>query len=160
MKKKILLIIVCFALGTALAPKADADLNGFLGNLNVRARADLPGFNARMSAQFGIPVPHVQGVIDIMPTPADAFMCFQIGRMTGESPRAVAEIFNHNRHKGWGALAKELGIKPGSAEFHALKRGDFALTGRPHGNTARGHGKSQQSSGAKGKSPGKGKKKK
>lgn len=160
MKKKILLIIVCFALGTALAPRANADLDGFLGDINVRARADLPGFKAKASAQFGIPVPHVQAVIDIVPTPADAFMCFQIGLMTGKSPRAVGEIFNHNRQKGWGAMAKELGIKPGSAEFHALKRGDFALTGRPHGKTARSHGKSRQEYNNKGKSHGKGKKKK
>jgi len=160
MKKKILHTIVCFALGLALAPMANADLDGFFGNLNVRARADLPGFKAKVSAQFGIPVPHVQGVIDIMPTPADAFMCFQIGQMTGESPRAVAEVFNHNRNKGWGALAKELGIKPGSPEFHALKRGDFALTGRPHGNTAQDHGNSRQGYSAKGKSHSKGKKKK
>lgn len=160
MKKKILLIIVCFALGAALAHRADADLNGFLGNLNVRARADLPGFKANVSAQFGIPVPHVQGVIDIMPAPADAFMCFQIGRMTGKSPQAVAEIFNHNRQKGWGAMAHELGIKPGSAEFHALKRGDFALSDRPHSNTAHGHENSRQGHSAKSKSHGKGKKNK
>jgi hypothetical protein len=78
-------------------------------------------------------------------------MCFQIGLMTGRSPRAVAEIFNHNRQKGWGAMAKELGIKPGSAEFHALKRGDFALTGRPYGKTDRSHGKSGQKYNSKGK---------
>ncbi|MEJ2156506.1 MAG: hypothetical protein P8X96_14295 [Desulfobacteraceae bacterium] len=160
MKKKMLLILISFALGTILAPRANADLNGFLGNLNVQARADLPGFKAKMSAQFGIPVPHVEGVIDIMPSPADAFMCFQIGWMTGRSPRDVADVFNHNRGKGWGVTAKALGIKPGSAEFHALKRGDFALTGRPHGNMARDHGKSRNRSGAKGKSHGKGKKKK
>lgn len=160
MKKKILLIIVCFALGTALAPKANADLDGFLGGLNVQARADLPGFKAKASAQFGIPVPHVQGIIDIVPTPADAFMCFQIGLMIGKPPHVVAEIFNHNRRKGWGAMAKELGIKPGSAEFHALKRGDFALTGRPYKKTARSHGKSRQGNNKKGASHGKGRKKK
>ncbi len=151
MKKKILLIIVCLALGTALVPGANADLNGFLGNLNVRASADMPGFKAQMSAQFGIPVPHVQGVIDIMPTPADAFMCFQIGLMTGKSPRTVAGIFNHNRHKGWGAMAKELGIKPGSAEFHALKRGDFEFSGKSQGQQARKQGKSQKGKNKKGK---------
>lgn len=159
MKLKILIIIACFALGTALAPNANADLDGFLGHLNVRARADLPGFRAKVSAQFGIPVPQVQGVIDIMPTPGDAFMCFQIGEMTGRSPRAVADVFNRQRGKGWGAMAHELGIKPGSAEFHALKRGDFALTGRSHGSSAQGHGKSRHGHSAKGKSHGKGKKK-
>lgn len=161
MKKTILLIIICFTLGTALAPQAHADLDGFLGNLNVRARADLPGFKAKVSAQFGIPVPQAQGVIDMVATPADAFMCFQIGRMTGKAPRSVAEIYNHNRRKGgWGAMAHELGIKPGTAEFHALKRGDFALTGRPEGKSARHPGKGRMSNGHKDKSHGKGKKQK
>src|SRR5262249_4823005 len=27
--------------------------------------------------------------------------------------------------KGWGVTAKELGIKPASSEFHALKKGEF-----------------------------------
>ncbi len=160
MNKKILIIVVCFALGTVLAPRANADLDGFLGRLNVQARADLPGFKAKASTQFGIPVPHVQGILDIVPTPADAFMCFQIGLMIGRPPQAVAEIFNRNRHKGWGAMARELGMKPGSAEFHALKRGDFALTGRPHGKTDGSYGKIRQGHTNKGSSHGKGKKKK
>jgi hypothetical protein len=28
-------------------------------------------------------------------------------------------------------MAKELGIKPGSKDFHALKRGDLYFTGQP-----------------------------
>lgn len=160
MKKIILLIIVCFTFGAALAPCATADLDGFLGNLNVRAGANLPGFKAKVSAQFGIPIPHVQGIIDIVPTPADAFMCFQISLMIGQPPQAVADIFNRHRKKGWGAMAKELGIKPGSAEFHALKRGNFALTGRPQSKNARSQGKNRQESKSKGASRAKGKKKK
>ena len=160
MKNTILLVFACFALGIALAPPANADLDGFLGNLNVRARADLPGFKAKVSAQFGIPLPQVEGVIDIVATPADAFMCFQVGRMTDKPPQAVADIYNHNRGKGWGAMAKELGIKPGSAEFHALKQGDFALTGRPQGKRHESQGKGRKDKGNRGKSHGKGKKQK
>jgi hypothetical protein len=43
-------------------------------------------------------------------------------------------------------IAKEPGIKPGSPEFHALKRGDFTFTGEPSGansNTGKGKGKAK-----------------
>jgi len=33
------------------------------------------------------------------------------------------ERYRADKGKGWGVLAKSLGIKPGSKEFHALKRG-------------------------------------
>ena len=32
--------------------------------------------------------------------------------------------YKSDKGKGWGVLAKSLGIKPGSQEFHALKSGD------------------------------------
>jgi hypothetical protein len=43
--------------------------------------------------------------------------------------------------KGGGVIAKQLGIRPGSPEFHALKRGDFALTGEPAQGKGKGHNK-------------------
>jgi hypothetical protein len=35
----------------------------------------------------------------------------------------VIEQYRSSKGKGWGVLAKSLGIKPGSKEFHALKNG-------------------------------------
>jgi hypothetical protein len=49
-------------------------------------------------------------------------------------------VYKQSKGKGWGVIAKELGIKPGSPEFHALKRGDFAFTGEPGGG-GESHGK-------------------
>jgi len=34
-------------------------------------------------------------------------------------------IYQIHQGKGWGAIPKSLGIKPGSKEFHALKKGDL-----------------------------------
>jgi hypothetical protein len=47
-------------------------------------------------------------------------------------------------------ITKGVSIKPGSPEFHALKRGDFTFTGEPSGASPAG-GK------GKGKAKGKGK---
>ncbi|HEX9934232.1 MAG TPA: hypothetical protein VGB38_03460, partial [bacterium] len=34
----------------------------------------------------------------------------------------VMDEYKSGKGKGWGVIAKSLGIKPGSDEFHALKR--------------------------------------
>ncbi len=124
---------------------AFAGLDDFLTNLNIQARTDLSGFSARVSAQFGIPEMQVRTVIGTVKEPADAFMVFQLGQMTRKAPETVVQVYQSNRGKGWGVIAKKLGIKPGSSEFHALKRGDFVLSGAPGGGLqeerGRGRGK-------------------
>lgn len=117
-----------------------ADLDGLLSGLNNQARADLNDYTIRLSVQFGAPLPQVQSLVRTAASPGDAFMCLQLARMTGLSADRVWQTYRVNRGKGWGVVAKELGIKPGSAEFHALKRGDFALTGAPGGGAANGRG--------------------
>lgn len=136
---------------------ASADLDGFLHSLNVEARADLPGFSARLSAQFGVPLAEVQVVIDSVAVPADAFMCFQLGRMTRTPVRTVLRTYDAEKGRGWGVIAKSLGIKPGSAEFHALKRGDFVLEGGPEGKPSKGKNKQKDKDKGKGKDKGRNK---
>ena len=142
------LIIVCLALSILFPVAAFASLDDFLSSVNVQARVDLPGFSAKVSTQFGVPVTQVQAVLQTVHEPADAFMIFQLGQFAKAPSDRVIEVYKPNKKKGWGAIAKELGIKPGSAEFHALKSGDLHFTGAPAG--------SNDSSG-KGKGKGKGK---
>jgi hypothetical protein len=53
-------------------------------------------------------------------------MILRLGEMSNRPSEYVIEKYKSGKGKGWGALAKSLGIKPGSIEFHALKRGqDF-----------------------------------
>lgn len=122
-----ILLLLCFVPATLFA----ASLDDFLENINIQARADMNGFSARVSAQFNVPVPTVQAVIQKVSDPADAFMVFQLGQMSGKQPDKVMSVYAPNKKKGWGAIAKELGIKPGSAEFKALKNGDLSFTGAP-----------------------------
>ena len=148
MKKIVLASLALFLLiGTAIA---GGGLDGFLSNLNVQARADMNGFSARISAQFGVPVAQVTAVIGTVKEPADAFMCFQLGQWTQKPSGQIVEVYKANKGKGWGVIAKRMGIKPGSAEFHALKRGDLSLSGQPTVQESEGHGK------GKGKGKGKG----
>ncbi len=128
---------------------AGGGLDAFLGDLNVQARADMNGFAVRLSAQFGIPEVQVRTVIKTVAQPADAFMCLQLGQWAQRPPEQVVQVYKANRGKGWGVIAKSLGIKPGSPEFHALKRGDLVFSGQP-GGAGEGPGK------GKGKGKGKG----
>jgi len=125
-------IVVCFA------SVAYANLDSFLKSVNIQAQTDLKNFSAKLSAQFGIPGARVDAIIQSVSAPADAFMVLQIGQMANKPPETVLQTYKRGKGKGWGELAKELGIKPGSPEFHALKRGDLYFTGQPGGG---GHGK-------------------
>jgi hypothetical protein len=148
--KKIMVVFVLFILAASPAFAAGG-IDAFLNNLNVQARADLGGFSAKVSAQFGVPLPRVQAAIKIAEHPADAFMIFQLGQMSHKPYEEVVKVYQKQKGQGWGVMAKSLGIKPGSREFHALKNGDMAFTGAPGG---KGGGPDKDN----GKGKGKGKK--
>ena len=140
--KRIVVAAAFMFLVTGLPGVARADLDGFLQKLNVQAKTDIGKYTVQLSAQFGVPQAQVTAIIRKTESPADAFMCLQLGQMSKKDPETVVRTYQDNKGKGWGVIAKELGIKPGSPEFHALKRGDLALTGQPgNGGSERGHGK-------------------
>ena len=140
--KRIIVATAFVFIVSALPGVARADLNVFLQNLNVQAKADMGKYSVQLSTQFGVPQAQVTAIIRKTDSPADAFMCLQLGQMAQKDPQTVLRTYQGNKGKGWGAIAKAMGIKPGSPEFHALKRGDFSLTGEPGGGGAgHGHGK-------------------
>ncbi len=125
-------------------PLTAGDLDTFLKNLNVQARLDQNGFAAKVAAQFQVGPAQVQAVLSTVKEPADAFMVFQLGHLAELPHDRVLSVYKaHHGKGGWGAMAKELGIKPGSPAFHALKRGDFRLEGEGHPGKShgKGHGK-------------------
>lgn len=154
MKRTMITMSLAVAL-LGVSPVALADLSDFLRSVNNQALHDIKNFNDKLSRQFGIPVPDVEAIVRSVPDPADAFMIFQLGQMAHVEPAVVLDKYKRNKGKGWGRLAQDLGIKPGSPEFHALKRGDLAFTGERsggsfergdatgpgQGNPGHGHGK-------------------
>ena len=135
-----ILLVLVLAL-VSVPGLAAASLDSFLSNVNVQARADLPGFHATVSAQFGVPIPRVEAVLGMVATPADAFMVFQVGQMAHRPPETVVHTYQAHQGKGWGVIAKNLGIKPGSREFHALKNGNLVYGGGPSEGGGKGKGK-------------------
>ncbi|NEX63058.1 hypothetical protein G3574_18395 [Noviherbaspirillum sp. 17J57-3] len=118
-----LALLLAFS-GPALARDG---LEAFIEDVNVRAQVDLPGFYATVGAQFGVPASEVQVIQRSVSEPGVAFMIFQLSQMSGKPVDRVLRVYEHGTGvgKGWGMIAKELGIKPGSSDFHALKRGDL-----------------------------------
>ena len=71
--------------------------------------------------------------------PADVYMIGELSQVSGKSFGDVATVFDANRGQGWGAVARSLGIKPGSAQFHQLKNGTTGFVERGKGRKAK-HG--------------------
>ena len=92
-------------------------------DLNMKADADPSGFRAQLSARFKIGDAQVRVVLGNVDKPSDAYMVFRLGEMSSMSTDYILSKYRAEKSKGWGALARSLGIKPGSREFHALKQG-------------------------------------
>ena len=109
---------------TVEANTGDVELNATLGNLNLEARGNLPEFIANLSVTYKVSQETVENLLvkEAM-TPADAYMTVGLANITEKPIETVVETYKANRGKGWGVIAKQLGIKPGSKEFHALKNG-------------------------------------
>lgn len=129
-------------------------LDNFIGSLNVQARSDMSDFSLRLSSQFGIPQAQVYAVINSVREPADAFIVLQLGQWAQLPPERVLRTYESQRKQGWGAMAKSLGIKPGSARFHALKQGNLTFSGKPQHGHYDDHGKSKGKDKNKGKGKG------
>ena len=142
--KMLFVISIAFLFFSSTAEAGDFD---WIKDFNVKAEADPSGFKARLAARFKIGDAEVKAVISNVEKPADAYMVLRLGEMSNQPTESVLEEYKSGKSRGWGALAKSLGIKPGSKEFHALKHGHDLYDEQPHGKR-------------KGKSSGKGKGKK
>ncbi|MBE0602055.1 MAG: hypothetical protein IH611_00310 [Deltaproteobacteria bacterium] len=76
-------------------------------------------------------------------------MVFRTGQVSGRPHEVVLDEYRANQGKGWGVMAKNLGIKPGSAEFHSLKKG-----WDDGGGSGKGKGKGKKKDKGKGKGKG------
>jgi hypothetical protein len=125
LQKMLFTVLVVLLLFSAPAIVAAADFD-WIKDLNIRAEADQSGFRARLAARFTIGDVQINAVLNNVEKPADAYMVLRLGEMSAKPTDYVIGKYKAGKGKGWGALAKSLGIKPGSKEFHALKRGsDF-----------------------------------
>jgi hypothetical protein len=102
----------------------DRGLDGTLKQIEAQAQSDQDGFFAHISTRFGVPEADIRQARETHRLgPADVFMAAALARVTQRPMLAIAERYAKNRGRGWGVVAKEMGIKPGSPAFHELKKG-------------------------------------
>ena len=119
---KILLgVLVVLFIVTSVSVAGDFD---WIKDFNIKAEADSSGFKARLSTRFKIGNTEINAVLSKADNSADAYIVLRLGEMSGKPTEDVITKYKSGKSKGWGSLAKSLGIKPGSEEFHALKNGD------------------------------------
>ena len=117
-------------------PSFATGLDSFLGEINASAQADLGNFRTDLSVTFGVSSGEVDGLFKIFDSPADVYITLRIGEVADVKIDRVVDQYRTDKGQGWGVIAKNLGIKPGSAEFHAIKQGRL-ITHKQGGNSAK-----------------------
>jgi hypothetical protein len=144
---KFLQIIVLSLFMTGIFPvkaqynTGDDELNRTLVTIDANASLNFGAFRADISGRYNV----TEGKIDFLAAEVgmnagDIYMTMELAMITGKSIDQVIVEYNKYHGKGWGVIAKELGIKPGSPEFHALK-GNAKRNGKNPGRGGKGKGK-------------------
>lgn len=135
------------------AKSGDTELDASLSDINVKAKADIKLFKKDLSVEFNIGESKIDKMLELQLSPADVYMVCEVATATKKEPDAVLDSYKKNKDKGWGVIAKEMGIKPGSAEFHALKG---KAKNKKEKKNKKGSGSEESGGNGKGKGNGKG----
>ena len=95
-----------------------------LGEINDYGRRYRDPFIGEMTGYYGAPRSLVVELLDQRRwAPADVYFACAIAHALGVPWINVVREYDRDSGGGWGNVAKRMGIKPGSAAFHSLKRG-------------------------------------
>lgn len=102
----------------------DVWVDRHLGDMNTYGMRHRESFIDEMVRYYGAPRPLVTDLLGNRRwAPGDVYYACAIGQIIGRPCQYVVNEWDRNHGQGWGVVAQRLGIKPGSAEFHRLKRG-------------------------------------
>ncbi len=93
-----------------------------LNEINARASLDFGAFKTDLCINYDITekkIDYMHGSLSM--EPGDIYLALEISKVSKTPIDRVINTYRSHKEKGWGNIAKELGIKPGSAEFHQLK---------------------------------------
>lgn len=147
-------LIISILTSILISTSAIAGDFDWLSNLNIKAEADSSGYRLQLATRFNIGGAEVKAVIGNVDQPSDAYMVFRLGELSHKPIQEVLHVYSTSKNRGWGVMARQLGIKPGSREFHALKNGhDLTNTSQGGGyvHVKNGNGKKNSQSGKKDK---------
>lgn len=128
----LLIVLAALAAGPAAAqdftvgwhPRTgDVWIDVWLGDINRYGARYRDPFIDEIVRYYGAPRPLVVELLDRHWAPGDIYYACAIAAIIGRPCRFVVDMYEADRGEGWGVVAMRLGIKPGSPEFHRLKRG-------------------------------------
>lgn len=135
-----LVFLLGFGLVHAQYNTGDTQLNASLVQIDANASVNFSLFKSDVSTTYGVPETKIDTwSVSVGMKAGDIFFALELARVLKKSPDDVVKAYTSSKQKGWGAIAKDLGIKPGSSEFHALKGG--AEKHAAKGKGAKGKGK-------------------
>lgn len=145
-----LLIILSIGFYTANAQvvfnTGDVNLDAELNLYNTKAKSDMASFEAEMKASFSITdkkLDYMMGNLHM--APGEIYLALEISNITKVDVDQVLSVYETDKSKGWGYIAKQVGIKPGSSEFHQLKNNTKAQKGKGTGKSQpKGKGKTKK----------------
>ncbi|MBU1397637.1 MAG: hypothetical protein KKH85_01875 [Proteobacteria bacterium] len=166
MKNMILSLLFLFAFSFSVLAASPGDvldkakediesLNKFALSIHNKAAADIEDFHENLLRIEGPPQPKIHEMLAAGIPPWDVFMMAHISILSGKPVSAVHEEYKRSKGQGWGVIAKEMGIKPGSTAFHNLKEKFKREVDRKSSRKLKNKG---ADSGSHGKGAGKGKK--
>ena len=126
MKRVIILLFTLFlsviSNAQVLFNTGNAELDADLTKINANAKLDFGTFKTDLKLSYNISDKKIDYLcISVKMEPAEIYLSLELSKLSGRSVDEVVEIYKVHKDKGWGYIAKQLGIKPGSAEFHKLK---------------------------------------
>jgi hypothetical protein len=122
-----LVVLVGLAHGMGAKPAdrtGDRSFDATLEKIGIEAKADTEGYLSRLGKRHGIAESEIrQAMAEHRLSAPDIYMATALAKATERPLLTIAAQYQESPGRSWGALAKDLGIKPGSQEFHALKQG-------------------------------------
>lgn len=133
----------------------DVNLDAALRNFNIHSKTDLSLFKKKIGVDFGLSEGRIDHLlVSYQMEPSDLLLVLETSRYCSKPVEKVIEYYEGNKGHGWGAIAKDLGIKPGSPEFHAMKKDlrykckgdkDYQRSGNSQGHSkGKGKGKGKR----------------
>ena len=125
------------------------ELDANLNIINTNAKSDLTSYKSELNISYNLPIVKFDYMLSINMQPAEIFLVVEIARLSRKSVDMVIESYKTHKSKGWGYIAKEMGIKPGSDEFHALKGKSKEKSHKKSSNSPNNKGNNGKSKGKK-----------
>jgi hypothetical protein len=116
-------LIVALLLAVLTAGLAHAATDDYVNDINIFASKKFGDFKAELSAHYGISGSRFDLMLQKLDSPGDLAVAAWLSAKSYRSIDDVTKQYRIHKGKGWGVIARGLGIKPGSPAFKQLKAG-------------------------------------